>query len=70
MRGEEFRLRPRAAGTRTPTGLSGTAGKITETGATAMSFIHMHANRLLRSEQRAQELVLYDACTSPRPRAH
>jgi len=24
------------------------------------SFLHMHANRLLRSEQRAQELVLYD----------
>jgi thiopeptide-type bacteriocin biosynthesis protein len=26
----------------------------------AGSFLHMHANRLLRSEQRAQELVLYD----------
>jgi hypothetical protein len=24
------------------------------------SLIHMHANRLLRSAQRAQELVLYD----------
>lgn len=26
----------------------------------APSFLHMHANRLLRSEQRSQELVLYD----------
>jgi hypothetical protein len=26
----------------------------------AASFLHMHANRLLRSAQRAQELVLYD----------
>ena len=26
----------------------------------AASHLHMHANRLLRSEQRAQELVLYD----------
>ena len=26
----------------------------------AGSYLHMHANRLLRSEQRAQELVLYD----------
>ena len=26
----------------------------------APSFLHMHANRLLRSEQRTQELVLYD----------
>jgi hypothetical protein len=26
----------------------------------ATSFIHMHANRLLRSAARAQELVIYD----------
>jgi thiopeptide-type bacteriocin biosynthesis protein len=26
----------------------------------ASSYIHMHANRMLRSAQRAQELVLYD----------
>jgi len=26
----------------------------------AASYLHMHANRLLRSAQRAQELVLYD----------
>jgi len=26
----------------------------------AMSFAHMHVNRLLRSAQRAQELVLYE----------
>ena len=26
----------------------------------ALSYIHMHANRLLRSAQRQQELVLYD----------
>ena len=26
----------------------------------APSYLHMHANRLLRSAQRAQELVLYD----------
>jgi thiopeptide-type bacteriocin biosynthesis protein len=32
----------------------------TSIGAMAGSYLHMHANRLLRSEQRAQELVLYD----------
>src|SRR5205814_344848 len=26
----------------------------------ASSYLHMHANRLLRSSQRAQEMVLYD----------
>ena len=26
----------------------------------AVSYLHMHANRLLRSAHRAQELVLYD----------
>jgi hypothetical protein len=26
----------------------------------ALSYLHMHANRLLRAAQRAQELVLYD----------
>ena len=26
----------------------------------AGSYLHMHANRLLRSSQRAQEMVLYD----------
>jgi hypothetical protein len=26
----------------------------------AASYLHMHANRMLRSAQRAQELVLYD----------
>jgi lantibiotic biosynthesis protein len=26
----------------------------------AMSYAHMHVNRLLRSAQRAQELVLYE----------
>ncbi|HEX8073076.1 MAG TPA: lantibiotic dehydratase [Pyrinomonadaceae bacterium] len=29
----------------------------------AQSFMHMHANRLLRSAQRAQELVIYDLLT-------
>lgn len=26
----------------------------------AAAFLHMHANRILRSDQRQQELVLYD----------
>jgi hypothetical protein len=36
-------------------------GKLIGTlGSIGGSYLHMHANRLLRSEQRAQELVLYD----------
>jgi thiopeptide-type bacteriocin biosynthesis protein len=39
----------------------GEAGRLTTTMADiAMSYAHMHANRLLRSAQRAQELVLYE----------
>jgi thiopeptide-type bacteriocin biosynthesis protein len=37
------------------------AGRLSATMADiAMSYAHMHANRLLRSAQRAQELVLYE----------
>jgi thiopeptide-type bacteriocin biosynthesis protein len=37
------------------------AGRLSATMADiAMSFAHMHANRLLRSARRAQELVLYE----------
>ncbi|HJW33509.1 MAG TPA: lantibiotic dehydratase [Holophagaceae bacterium] len=37
----------------------GDAGKV-DLRSLAGSYLHMHANRLLRSSQRAQELVLYD----------
>ena len=39
----------------------GQAGRLSATLADiAMSYAHMHVNRLLRSAQRAQELVLYE----------
>jgi hypothetical protein len=39
----------------------GQAGRLSATlGDIAMSYAHMHVNRLLRSAQRAQELVLYE----------
>ena len=57
IRERSARIKPLAAELRA---LTETGGLLVTAAELAQSFLHMHANRMLRSAARAQELVMYD----------